>query len=221
MAAARQRKTVSSKQSRRTRAAYELGRALLQRVQEDPTWQGLQQEAGPLLVELREAVEILAIAPQLRIGAARRLQGVVSRRRTTAQALFEMCVAVRQRIKHHFRGPRHAALRRAFGEGLPASPAKPGSTLQLATQILEAAATHPDAVRRVHVRAQSLARLQRLREELRAATPEKGELRQAQQQIAHNLAQIAQRVEELVRELSARVGQRPPLPRSSGTRAPS
>lgn len=215
MAAARPRKITSSKQSRRTRAAYELGCQLLRRADEDPAWAALADASRPLVEELQQSLEILGMAPQLRIGAARRLQGVASRRRTAAQSLFEICVEIRRRVKQHFRGPKHAELRRAFGEGLPASPAKPGTALQLATQILAGAATYGAELRLVHVRAQTLTRLQRLLDSLRAAIPERGELRSAQQQISHNLRQLAERVEELCEDLGRIASERglpPPAP---------
>lgn len=212
MAAARPRKTASSKQSRKTRAAYDQGREVLRLAEEDPAWAALRDGASPLLEELQQSLELLGMAPQLRIGAARRLQGVASRRRTAAQSLFEICVEVRRRVKQHFRGPKHAELRRAFGEGLPASPAKPGTALQLAAQILAAADAHAAELRLVHVRAQTLQRLQRLERSLRAAIPERGELRSAQQQISHNLVQLAERVEELCQRLSQLAGQSLPAP---------
>src|SRR5262245_26321434 len=115
----RRRSTRSTQISQKTRAAHEGGQAFMERLQKDPALRVLRDdmEGRKLIEQLHHDLAILAVAPMLRIGAARRLQGASSRRRTTSQSLFEACADIRRRIKNRYRGPRHAALRRAFGEG--------------------------------------------------------------------------------------------------------
>lgn len=198
--------------SRETRAAYDNAVALLRRLTAEQSLPRLEQDATarPLLDRLRQDLEVLSMAPQLRIGAARRLQGADSRRQTTALSLFEVCTEVRRRIKTHFRSPRHLPLRRAFGEGLPASPAKLGTTLILAEQILAAAESYPAELRLAHVRGATLGRIGKLRGQLRATMPEKVELRLAQKKLGQDLTQLAARVNELCVALSAFTADRSP-----------
>ncbi|MCS6915086.1 MAG: hypothetical protein RMK29_12340 [Myxococcales bacterium] len=185
--------------------AYENGRRLLERISNDPMLAPLREdaEARHLVEQLRQEVAVLAMAPTLRIGAARRLQGVASRRRTAAHALFAACAEIRRRVKLRYRGPRHQTLRRAFGEGMPASPAKPETVLQFAQQILSAAPHYSSQLREVRVRAPTLQRVANLQKGLRACTPERLELRTARRQISDTLAQTATRANALCAALIA------------------
>jgi hypothetical protein len=201
----RRRSSKSARLSRHTRAAYQGAQSLLRRIDEHPALRplGEEPEAQQLIDQLRQDVDILKVAPTLRIGAARRLQGASSRRRTASYALFAACAEVRRRVKLRFRGPRHLALRRAFGEGTPASPAKPESVLVLAEQILSAAPAHATELRQVRIGPPTVQRLTKLRDNLRACAPERVELRAARRQVSDSLAQIADRVGGLCSALLA------------------
>jgi hypothetical protein len=189
---------------RRTRAAVERGRRLLQAL-EDPALRAADPELARLRDEIARGIDQLSRAPALRIGAARRIQGAMSRRHTAAQALFTVCIEVRRRVRLQFRGPRHDELRHAFGEGMPANPDKPGSVLLLAERILQAAAAHPEALRRVGVRTNTVARLRRLAEQLGATEPERGELRQARLEVLRSLSELAEQVEARCQEAEQRL----------------
>ena len=197
--APRRRSAKSAQLSKHTRTAYENGRRLMERVVTDPALSCLKEdpEAQQLLEQLLQDLAILGVAPTLRIGAARRLQGASSRRRTASHALFDACAEIRRRIKLRYRGPRHLELRRVFGEGLPASPAKPETVLLFAQQILSAAPEHTDALREVRVGPPTIQRVGNLLGNLRSCAPERVELRTARRQVSDNLVQIATRVSSL------------------------
>ncbi len=94
--------------------------------------------------------------------AVRRLQGAVSRRDHRARDLFSVCTLWRRAIGKQFRGPRHQALRRAFGEGRPLSAAKARPLLQFAQDLVAAAHAHPEETRAAGLHPVSLRRVQRL-----------------------------------------------------------
>lgn len=178
--------------SLRTRAAYLEGRALAEAL----AAAALPEPEARLLAELQADLETLSQAPTLRIAAARRVQGARSRRQTAAQALFDACAEVRRRVKSRYRGPRHAELRRAFGEGAPASPSKPETVLALAAQVLAAAPQHEAALREVRVGPPTLERIAKLRQELEASASERSDLRRARRATAERLDVLAARVEK-------------------------
>ena len=146
-------KNQSAHLSRKTRVAHAAGEEILAHLREDPVLRVLaeQQTLKDDVAALKQAVGVLATAPQKRIGAARRLQGAASRRQTAAQQLFAACGEIRRRVKIRFRGPRHQELRQGFGEGLAANASKPETVLCFADQILQSAAQHPDALREVRI----------------------------------------------------------------------
>src|SRR5437016_2029403 len=102
----RRRTPKSARLSRHTRAAYQSAQALLSGLHDEkhPSLRALhdEPEARQLIDQLQEDIAILAVAPTLRIGAARRLQGASSRRRTASYTLFEACAEVRRRVKLRF-----------------------------------------------------------------------------------------------------------------------
>lgn len=176
---------------------------LLDTVQRDPDLRPLTEaeEAKTIIEQLRLDLQVLDAAPKLRIGAARRLQGVASRKRTASQALFDACAKVRRRIKLRYRGPRHTELRRLFGEGYSASPAKPETVLSFADKVLTAAAAHPAELREVRIGPPSIKRIADLQKNLRDTRPQRVELRTARKQVCEDLSQVAQRVHDLCRSL--------------------
>jgi hypothetical protein len=194
--APRRRSAKSAQLSKHTRTAYENGQHFLERVTSDPALAPLREdpEGRQLIEQLRQDLSILGVAPTLRIGAARRLQGASSRRRTASHALFDACAEIRRRVKLRYRGPRHAELRRVFGEGLPASPAKPETVLLFSLQILAAAPEHVEALREVRVGPPTIQRVANLQQSLRDCAPERVELRTARRQVSDNLVQLATRV---------------------------
>lgn len=204
--APRRRSARSAQISKYTRTAFEGGQRLLERMTSDPALAALREDpkVQPLVEQLREDLAILGVAPTLRIGAARRLQGASSRRRTASLALFDACAEIRRRVKLRYRGPRHAELRRAFGEGLPASPAKPETVLLFSQQILAAAPEHVEALRVVRVGPPTLQRVATLQQALRDCAPERVELRAARRQVAENLVQLADRVNDACAALRER-----------------
>lgn len=201
----RRRSAKSAQLSKHTRTAYENGRRFLDRATSEPALQPLREdpEGQQLLEQLRQDLSVLGVAPTLRIGAARRLQGASSRRRTASHALFDACAEIRRRVKLRYRGPRHGELRRAFGEGLPASPAKPETVLLFSQQILEAAPQHEDALREVRVGPPTIQRVANLQQSLRDCAPERVELRTARRQVSDNLVQLATRVNSVCVALHA------------------
>ncbi len=213
--------------SRHTRAALESATTLLTQITTHPSLLGLKenQEARLHLSQLQQDLSILQAAPKLRIGAARRLQGVSSRRHTASQTLFDACAEVRRRVKVRYRGPKHADLRRSFGEGLPASPAKPETVLAFADQVLSAGAARPAELREVRVGPPTLSRIAHLRDGLRELRPERSELRLARRKVSDNLVAVADRVNSTCEALIAiaarhyseevvRLLPHPPRPRS-------
>jgi hypothetical protein len=208
--APRRRSAKSAQLSKHTRNAFENGQRFLERVTTDPALTPLREdpEGRQLIEQLRQDLSILGVAPTLRIGAARRLQGASSRRRTASHALFDACAEIRRRVKLRYRGPRHAELRRAFGEGLPASPAKPETVLLFSQQILAAAPDHTDALREVRVGPPTIQRVANLQQSLRDCAPERIELRTARRQVSDNLVQLATRVNSVcvaIHTLAARL----------------
>lgn len=171
--------------------------------------QALREEPGAssLIEQVRQELSQLSLSPKLRIVAVRRRQGAVSRRQTTTQALFVSCTEIRRRVKIRYRGPRHAALRRAFGEGLPASAAKPESVLRLAQQILAAAPAHAEELREVRVGPPTLRRVDGLCERLRASSADRAEWRSTEQQLAHTVENALARLSALCDELDISAGQ--------------
>ncbi len=194
----KRRSSKSTQLSRHTRAALETATQLLESITAYPSFSGIKDdpEAGPHLSQLTQDLAILQTAPKLRIGAARRLQGVSSRRQTASQTLFDACAEVRRRVKVRYRGPRHTELRRVFGEGLAASPAKPETVLAFAEQVLRAAVDHDAELRQVRVGPPTLQRLAHLRDGLRDLRPERTELRVARRLVSDNLVAVADRVNE-------------------------
>lgn len=178
--------------TRRIRASYDAGRALAEALAAAPLLEG----EARILAELQADIETLGQAPTLRITAARRVQGASSRRRSASTALFDACAEVRGRVRKRYRGPRHAELRRAFGEGAPASPAKTETVLALAAQILEAAPQHEAELREVRVLEPTLAKIAKLRAQLLQATSERSDLRRARRATAERLSVLAARVEK-------------------------
>lgn len=77
-------------------------------------------------------------------------------------SLFKTCADIRFRVKLHYRGPSHKALRCAFGEGLPAGAQRAAAVRRLAATILTGAAAHPGALARVRVHRPTLRRVERL-----------------------------------------------------------
>lgn len=192
----RPRSQRSARLSRKTRSAHALAQAVLQALREDPDLAALSTRPAlqPLRDQLQEDEEVLAAASRQRIGAARRLQGAASRRHTGAQQLFAACGEIRRRVKVRFRGPRHAELRRAFGEGQAANAAKPETVQALAERVLTGAAQHPAALKEVRVGAATLQRLQQLLDALREGVPERAVLRAERRQVTAELAATAARV---------------------------
>ena len=129
------------------------------------------------------------------VRAVRRVQGADSRRRILLRDLYAACIEVRAAVKKQHRGPRHAELRRAFGEGLHASPGKPPTVLVLAAAILSAVVRYPEAPRRAGIRPAALLRLRRLREDLVAVLEEIPRLRKEQGDAreAHGLSRSRRR----------------------------
>lgn len=184
--------------------ACDSAQKFLQSITINPALQALQEnaESRQLVEQLQQDVAILKAAPKLRIGAARRLQGAASRRQTAAQALFDACAAVRRRVKLRYRGPKHAQLRRDFGEGLAASPAKPETVLNFAELILSSAPLHVTELRQVRVGPPTINRIVSLKDNLKEIRPERMELRVARRKVSDNLVAVADRVNTLCNTLA-------------------
>jgi hypothetical protein len=185
----------------------------LEQIEREPEFARLKKEEGArqMIEKVSQEVALLAMSPKMRIVAVRRRQGAASRRQTAAQSLFTAATEIRRRIKLRYRGPRHAALRKAFGEGMPASAAKPESVLRLAQQVLEAAPAHAAELREVRVGPPTLGRVAGLCERLRASTSDRQEWRTTEQELSQNLLGVAARVMELCDALesaAARLGLR-------------
>ena len=185
----------STQLSRQTRGAQELAELVLNQIHiEGGPLASLAQQDGvePLLTQLRQDLAVLADAPKLRIGAARRIQGASARRQTMAQQLFAVCAEIRRRVKVRFRGPRHADLRHAFGEGMAANPSKPETVLSLAERICTAAqeSSHAEALRTVRIGPPTVQRLTRMLASLREGRPERQDLQGERRRIVGELSTV-------------------------------
>lgn len=203
--APKKRTARSTRLSHQTRAARAQAQALLATLA-DPAAQAAladNSEAQQLLVQLRQDAAVLSQAPKARIVAARRIQGAASRRQHTAQRLFTVCNEVRRRIKVRFRGPRHAALRRAFGEGIPANPAKPVGIADFAQRVLAAAPFHSEALAAVRVGPPTLRSIEKMLAILQQGRPERTALRGTRRQVVETLGAVAARVNRACEALQA------------------
>jgi hypothetical protein len=200
----RKRTAQALAEGKKTRAALAEGAAALEALGEP------QDEATrELVAQLLAGMELLAQAPSTRIRAARRVQGASRRRETGAALLLAACAEVRLRIKRRYRGPRHAELRRAFGEGVAASAAKPVLVLELADRILAAAPKHRAELREVRVLEQTLTRIERLAGALRDVASARAKLATARREVRASLIEIATVVEKLAALLRERAGGAP------------
>ena len=109
----------------------------------------------------------------------------------------------RRRVKARWRGPKHAELRRAFGEGQPASPGKLDTTLAFADQVLRGAQGYALWLRTARVLPPTIRRIEHLRSELLGIRPERTELRVARRKVVDDLVATADRVNAACEALAA------------------
>jgi hypothetical protein len=147
---------------------------------------------------LAQDLAFLAIAPRLRIAAARQVQAAKSHHKRLSKELFLSCKKMRTRVLQHYRRAAQGPLRRAFGCNYPASANKPQSVLRFATMILGAAREHQAAFAALHVMPSSLARIERLQGELAQAGPRCQRVRRERMQLYRALLEAATRVQARV-----------------------
>lgn len=135
-------------------------------------------------------------ASRWRLGLLRKWQGVRLRADALSCALFEDCVRVRRAVRSRFRGPAKVALRRAFGEGVPASREKPRRTLALADAIAAAASADPAALRAAGIRPSRVERVKKNRDALQACQAKVSAAAAAARAAEAELNQVAGRLVE-------------------------
>ena len=129
---------------------------------------------GDRLRALAQALATLETAPERGRVLMMRLGWLPQRRAVAARDLFEAANAVRQRVRKRWRAAAH--VRRAFGEGFAASPAKPAAVEALARMVLQGAKDYPESARKAGVGAPTLRRIKRLLDALVAITNQRAKL---------------------------------------------
>lgn len=130
---------------------------------------------GDRLRALAQALATLETAPERGRVLMMRLGWLPQRRAVAARDLFEAANAVRQRVRKRWRASTHY-VRRAFGEGFAASPAKPTAVEALARMVLQGAKDYPESARKAGVGAPTLRRIKRLLDALVAITNQRAKL---------------------------------------------
>ena len=143
---------------------------------------------------LAQALATLDTAPERGRLLGTRLGWLPQRRAVAARDLYEAANAVRQRVRKRWRAAAH--VRRAFGEGFAASPAKPAAVEALARMVLQGAQDYPESARKAGVLAPTLRRIKRLLDALVAIAGQRAKLLAERQALREEVAAAVALVED-------------------------